>query len=464
MSDPALKQVEELILGAVPAYEMYLLQAMGKPFFLKLPLLHTTPEQLRVTFESVETPPIGLKKPERLIMWVELNRAMGSLTVSTEYWQDIDEPNPTATSEASVDATQENLLAPAFAFGWLHKLTGGAYESDEETSMESIEESRMEQAEALILKANEVLAELGYEIDCDSYESYANTIEEFALRADIDQQTEDLFKKVGNVVRKAAHAYGAVKGAAHGVKQRWGNFKASVKHAYDTSHDKAKAKWSGDTAKKTPGTTQHAFAGAADTAKAKFGPAKGSSKVAKGRAAKSGGDAGAGKGRYPGGKMGDDEYKKRYGARKRVTASAETPDLDSLMDSLRDKHFESQFGSLTVAELTALEELVDLMHTTGIGSDDAELHEKAKVGSGERFKTLVKNLKMREAAVQDPKALAAWIGRKKYGKDKFQKLSAKGRESVADDGGARVEHAVSTFAKLSGLVQPMQSWNINKSR
>ena len=45
---------------------------------------------------------------------------------------------------------------------------------------------------------------------------------------------------------------------------------------------------------------------------------------------------------------------------------------------------------------------------------------KAKLGSGARFKALAKKVKS--------KKLAAWIGRKKYGKAKFQKLAAKGRK------------------------------------
>lgn len=44
---------------------------------------------------------------------------------------------------------------------------------------------------------------------------------------------------------------------------------------------------------------------------------------------------------------------------------------------------------------------------------------KAKLGSGARFKALTKK-------VGSP-ALAAYIGRKKYGKAKFQKLAAKGK-------------------------------------
>ena len=49
-----------------------------------------------------------------------------------------------------------------------------------------------------------------------------------------------------------------------------------------------------------------------------------------------------------------------------------------------------------------------------------------KLGSGKRFKRLTKKLKKKGA--KKPKALAAWIGRKKFGKKKFQKLSAKGRK------------------------------------
>lgn len=50
---------------------------------------------------------------------------------------------------------------------------------------------------------------------------------------------------------------------------------------------------------------------------------------------------------------------------------------------------------------------------------------KAKLGSGARFKKLTKSLK--KGGARDPKSLAAWIGRKKYGKKKFQKLATKGR-------------------------------------
>ena len=35
---------------------------------------------------------------------------------------------------------------------------------------------------------------------------------------------------------------------------------------------------------------------------------------------------------------------------------------------------------------------------------------------------------MAEQKIRDPKALAAFIGRKKFGKEKFQKMAAKGKE------------------------------------
>lgn len=50
---------------------------------------------------------------------------------------------------------------------------------------------------------------------------------------------------------------------------------------------------------------------------------------------------------------------------------------------------------------------------------------KAKLGTGTRFKQLTS--KLSKQGVKNPKALAAYIGRKKYGKQRFQKLAAKGK-------------------------------------
>lgn len=51
---------------------------------------------------------------------------------------------------------------------------------------------------------------------------------------------------------------------------------------------------------------------------------------------------------------------------------------------------------------------------------------KAKLGSGARFKSLTKKLEKKGA--ENPKGLAAYIGRKKFGKKKFQKLAVSGKK------------------------------------
>lgn len=48
-----------------------------------------------------------------------------------------------------------------------------------------------------------------------------------------------------------------------------------------------------------------------------------------------------------------------------------------------------------------------------------------KLGGGGRFQKLKGELE--DEGAENPGALAAFIGRKKYGKSKFQKFSAKGR-------------------------------------
>lgn len=51
---------------------------------------------------------------------------------------------------------------------------------------------------------------------------------------------------------------------------------------------------------------------------------------------------------------------------------------------------------------------------------------KPTLGSGARFKALTTQLKKRGA--KNPKALAAFIGRKKYGKKKMASMAKKGRK------------------------------------
>ncbi len=54
---------------------------------------------------------------------------------------------------------------------------------------------------------------------------------------------------------------------------------------------------------------------------------------------------------------------------------------------------------------------------------------KPKLWTGERFRQLV--VKLRRKGVKNPKALAAWIGMKKYGKKKFLKMAQKARKRKA---------------------------------
>lgn len=50
---------------------------------------------------------------------------------------------------------------------------------------------------------------------------------------------------------------------------------------------------------------------------------------------------------------------------------------------------------------------------------------KLRLGSGKRFENLSEELE--EKGIDDPEALAAWIGRRKYGKRRFQEMSTRGR-------------------------------------
>lgn len=50
---------------------------------------------------------------------------------------------------------------------------------------------------------------------------------------------------------------------------------------------------------------------------------------------------------------------------------------------------------------------------------------KPKLGSGKRFAELTEKLKGR---AKNPKALAAYIGMRKYGKGKMESMARKGRE------------------------------------
>jgi len=57
-----------------------------------------------------------------------------------------------------------------------------------------------------------------------------------------------------------------------------------------------------------------------------------------------------------------------------------------------------------------------------------QVAKKTPPGEGGRFAALKAAL-AKKKGVKTPGALAAWIGRKKYGKKKFQQMAAKGRRS-----------------------------------
>ena len=58
-------------------------------------------------------------------------------------------------------------------------------------------------------------------------------------------------------------------------------------------------------------------------------------------------------------------------------------------------------------------------------SEGEAMARKAKLGSGKRFKSL--KGKLARKGVRDPGALAASIGRKKYGSKRMSSMAAKGR-------------------------------------
>jgi len=53
---------------------------------------------------------------------------------------------------------------------------------------------------------------------------------------------------------------------------------------------------------------------------------------------------------------------------------------------------------------------------------------KAKLGTGARFAALVRKIK-KEGSAEDPAAVAAAIGRKKYGVGRMAKMAAAGRKN-----------------------------------
>lgn len=76
----------------------------------------------------------------------------------------------------------------------------------------------------------------------------------------------------------------------------------------------------------------------------------------------------------------------------------------------------------------------------------AKPNSKAPLGEGGRFAALKKKLAAKGAS--DPAALAAYIGRKKLGKAKFQRLSAAARRSTKGSPAATDKQAQMGFRVL----------------
>jgi hypothetical protein len=65
---------------------------------------------------------------------------------------------------------------------------------------------------------------------------------------------------------------------------------------------------------------------------------------------------------------------------------------------------------------------------------------KPAIGGGAKFRKLEGQLAARGA--KNPAALAAWIGRKKYGAERFDALSASGRRNRKSSSPAKQEHRI----------------------
>jgi len=231
----------------------------------------------------------------------------------------------------------------------------------------------IEAAEQLILRADAVLAEAGFFIEAEGYEDYANALRTFLREGQLTEAQTAELEGVGDFVRKVAGAIGAARGVKSGLKTRWQDFKASVKAAHDTSRQKAHDKASGRQPAKEPAKEPTPIP---DFTKLHAKEPKLTLKK-------------GGKGSR--GAMSDKEYKARY---KRSRSSSKRLKLVASMEAL-----------------------------TGAAR---ELLASPKLEGGEKFAALSKELG-KKPGIKDPDALAAAIGRKKYGSEKFQKMAAAGR-------------------------------------
>lgn len=82
---------------------------------------------------------------------------------------------------------------------------------------------------------------------------------------------------------------------------------------------------------------------------------------------------------------------------------------------------------------------------------------KPPLGTGERFKQL--KGKLADKGAHDPAALAAWIGRKKYGAKKMGELSAAQRKSTKGSPEKTDAQVQKGYVRLGPAVVPPKSDN-----
>ena len=68
----------------------------------------------------------------------------------------------------------------------------------------------------------------------------------------------------------------------------------------------------------------------------------------------------------------------------------------------------------------------------GEGKKKMMKEKKPPLGTGERFDALVKSMTDKGMPEERAKRIAAAVGRKKYGKAKFQKMAAKGKKRMSE--------------------------------
>jgi hypothetical protein len=106
---------------------------------------------------------------------------------------------------------------------------------------ESVESDTVEEydgeLEELTQLVTDVLEEYGITVMAESFDEFGEGAE-VAGASLVDDDDRDVVEGLGNVIRSIAKGVGAVQGYRKGVKQRWKDFKQSVKSAFGAGHEK----------------------------------------------------------------------------------------------------------------------------------------------------------------------------------------------------------------------------------